>query len=100
MKVILFSLFALMSTPAVIPADDVANEQSATTANSGVVDKFDKRYSYYRRSTSTFFDTKNKVRVETKIFEMLLTTAINTPNTDTQALQELLQKIKDGKKNR
>ena len=82
MKVILFSLLALSVTPAL-------------KADYGDITSYDKRYTH--PAPHILNDTQFNVRMEPAIFEKLVTQAINTPNTNTDPLQELLLRINTGK---
>lgn len=75
-------------TPTLVYSDDI------TDAN-GVGYQFDKRFTYpYPQNLD---DIKHNVRMAPQIFEQLVTTAINTPNTNTEPLLELLERINAGK---
>jgi hypothetical protein len=82
MKVILFSLLALSVTPAL-------------KADYGDITSYDKRYRH--PAAHGMNDTQFNVRMEPAIFDKLVTQAINTPNTNTDPLQELLLRINTGK---
>ncbi len=87
MKVILFSLLALMSTT-VIHAQNDTSEYGATYT-------YEKRFNHPHPTTLN--DSKYNVKMTPATFEALVTTAFNAPNTNTEPLIELMQRIKDGK---
>lgn len=75
--------------PALLHADNVYDE-------SGVIYNFDKRFTY-PYPEHQLDDTKCNVRMSPQAFEQLVTTAINTANTNTDPLLELLHRINNGK---
>ncbi len=81
MKVILFSLLALSVAP-VLKAD------------SWDITSYDKHYTH--PMPSILNDTQFNIRMEPAVFEKLLSQAMSTPNTNTEALQELLLRINTG----
>lgn len=89
MKVIVFSLLALMATPTLKADTDMEAWNS-----------YDKRYN--PEAPYTIFlkpanDNTFNIRMAPDIFETLVTEAINTPNVNTEPLAELLVRIGSGK---
>ena len=80
MKVILFSLLALVST---------------TALQAEISHTYENRYTF--RCIPILDDTKCNVKMSPATFEALVTTAFNAPNTNTEPLIELMHRIKDGK---